>query len=487
MAQIIHTFFLELTMKLMTEISKVDRFDASWVQIEKREGQTLKQLKAIATVRSVGASTRIEGSKMTDAEVKVFIEKIKISKLEERDEQEVAGYFDALDAIGESYKDIEITEGNIQNLHKILMAHSEKDAWHKGDYKLMSNAVEANHPDGTKQIIFRTAEPGFETKEAMKKLFEWYHSDKDTLPIVKSALFVYEFLSIHPFQDGNGRLSRLLGTLLLLRHGYTWIQYISFEHEIENRKAEYYKVLMLTQKQRPAEKVDEWVRFFLDCLLNIQEQLMNKLSINANEKQLAPKEKNVLAFIENHPGSQSSDIAVKLNIPLSTVKKMLTSMVENKIIIKYGRGAGTNYLAETKKPLKTDLMFLLINADRKKQFLLMSSSSFVEIKKIILVPLFYWVKPDEWATRLLNQGLYIKITGYNNRGGSFCNMYTLATFNNPMYFQPAFSLNKPINIPLSIKEKAANLNEYPIKVEVELFGSVPAFDFDVMFVYDEVE
>ena len=141
MASKIFTFSLDLTMKLMTDISKIDRFDASWAQIEKREGQTLKQLKAIATVRSVGASTRIEGSKMTDAEVEVLLEKLKISKLEERDEQEVAGYFEALDTIAEAYKDIEITEGNLKNLHKILMSYSEKDEWHRGDYMQFSNAV----------------------------------------------------------------------------------------------------------------------------------------------------------------------------------------------------------------------------------------------------------------------------------------------------------------------------------------------------------
>jgi Fic family protein len=472
-------------MKLMNEISKIDRFDATWSQIEKREGQTLKQLKAIATVRSVGASTRIEGSKMTDAEVKALIEKLKISKLEERDEQEVAGYFEALDTIGESYKDIEISEGNLKNLHKILMERSEKDEWHRGNYKQSSNAVEASHPDGTKQIVFKTTEPGLPTEEAMKKLMDWYHSDNDTLTIVKSALFVYDFLSIHPFQDGNGRLSRLLGTLLLLRHGYSWIQYVSFEHEIENRKAEYYKVLMQTQKQRPGEKVNEWVIFFLDCLLNIQEQLMNKLNTTAyTTTQLSPREKNILAFIENHPGSKSGEIAEKLNIPLSTVKKMLTTMVQNKLVLKYGIGAGTNYLAEKTSPVKRDLMFQLTNANRKKEFLLMSPGSFVEIKDIILTPLFSWDNPDEWSKKLINQGLHFKITGHNNRGGWFSAPYHL---NFSLYhFKPKVILNNPINIPLSMNDKAPNINEYPIKIEVELLGSVPTFEFDVMFIYDEV-
>jgi Fic family protein len=140
----------------------------------------------------------------------VLIEKMSISKLEERDEQEVIGYFNAFDTIAENYESIGIFESQIKNLHKILMLHGEKDAWHRGNYKQVSNAVEANLVDGTKQIVFKTAEPGLETQDAMMKLFEWYYSDKETIPLVKAALFVYEFLSIHPFQDGNGRLADCL-------------------------------------------------------------------------------------------------------------------------------------------------------------------------------------------------------------------------------------------------------------------------------------
>jgi Fic family protein len=129
------------------------------------------------------------------------------------------------------------------------MKHSKKDEWHKGDYKQHTNAVEASYPDGIKQIIFQTTEAGFATQDAMRALNDWYKKDKNTHPLVKSALFAYEFVSIHPFQDGNGRLSRLLSTLLLLKNGYNWIQYVSFEHKIENRKSEYYRVLRNCQAQ----------------------------------------------------------------------------------------------------------------------------------------------------------------------------------------------------------------------------------------------
>jgi Fic family protein len=484
MQHAIHTFFLSLNMKLINKISRVDRFDASWSAIEKREGHTLKQLKTIATVRSVGASTRIEGSKMTDAEVAVLIEKLNVSKLDERDEQEVAGYYEALETICTSFDDIDITEGNIKNLHAILMKHCEKDKWHSGDYKQVSNAVAATYSDGTRKIIFKTAEPGFETEEAMRKLFAWYKSDKETLSIIKCALFVYDFLSIHPFQDGNGRLSRLLGTLLLLKHGYSWIQYVSFEHEIEFRKADYYSVLMQTQRQRPGEKVDAWLNFFLDCLMKIQSQLMEKLRSMDNAALSGTREKNILAVIANNPGIRSGEIAKKLNFPSPTVKKILSSLVERKIILKSGAGAGTNYLAEIKSPVKKDLMFQLSSKNKSSEFILKHQSNFVEIKKIILTPLFAWTKPDEWSARLIKQGLSFEIKMSTGKKTSFTNKYALAAFVNPHLFQPVFNLVRPINIPSALKEKSFNLNEYPVKVSVKLLSRAKKIDFEVMFVYD---
>ena len=206
----VYNFTINIDWKLINIISQIDRFDAAWSAIERKEGRSLKELKSIATVRSVGASTRIEGSKMSDEEVDVLLQEIDITKLQERDAQEVVGYFETLDIISESINDIEITENNIKNLHNILMKHSQKDQWHKGNYKQHSNAVEAHLPDGTKQIVFQTTEAGFPTEDAMRNLIDWYTNDKTTHPLVKCSLFTYEFLSIHPFEDGNGRIGRLL-------------------------------------------------------------------------------------------------------------------------------------------------------------------------------------------------------------------------------------------------------------------------------------
>lgn len=339
----VYTFTLNIDWELIRLISQIDRFDASWATIEKKEGQSLKQLKSIATVRSVGASTRIEGSRMSDEEVEVLLKEIDITKIVDRDSQEVVGYFETLDLISDSYEDIPISEGSLKNLHNILLKYSRKDEWHKGNYKQHSNAVEAKLPDGTREIIFQTTEAGFPTQDAMRMLIDWYLNDNETHPLIKCALFAYEFVSIHPFQDGNGRLSRLLSTLLLLKHGYKWIQYVSFEHEIESRKIEYYRVLRGCQAQRPNEDVSEWIRFFFDALGKIQKQLLFKLESKGIEARLSPREKSILTFIENNAGCKSGEIAKRLGIPSPTVKRILPELLKKNLIEKFGTGPGTNY------------------------------------------------------------------------------------------------------------------------------------------------
>jgi hypothetical protein len=117
MAEHVHTVEITLDWSLLAAVSKLDRFDASWAVIERREGPSLKQLRAIATVRSVGASTRIEGSRMSDEEVEVLLRNTDVTKLEDRDSQEVVGYFQVLDLISESYTAIDITENSIKGLH----------------------------------------------------------------------------------------------------------------------------------------------------------------------------------------------------------------------------------------------------------------------------------------------------------------------------------------------------------------------------------
>ncbi|MDR3327625.1 MAG: Fic family protein [Prevotellaceae bacterium] len=342
----VFNFDINIDWNLINLISEIDRFDSGWIAIERREGQSLKQLKTIATIRSIGASNRIEGNKMTDEEIDIFLKNIDISRLTDRDKQEVAGYFDTLYMISESYQNIDISENNIKNLHNILMKYSTKDNWHKGNYKQHNNAVEATFPNGMRQIIFQTTEAGFATDDAVRQLIAWYNAENEIHSLIKTAVFVYDFLSIHPFQDGNGRLSRLLSTLLLLKTGYKWIQYVSFEHEIESRKNEYYQALRGCQAQRPNENISAWVLFFLNALKNIREQLMRKLQQNGLEMQLSPREKSILTLIQNHSGIKSGEIAEKLAIPNPTVKRILSDLHNKNLIEKFGNGRNTCYLAK---------------------------------------------------------------------------------------------------------------------------------------------
>lgn len=339
----VYSFKLSIDWKLINFISQIDRFDASWTAIERREGQSLKELKNIATVRSVGASNRIEGNRMSDEEVDVLLQKIDITKLTDRDSQEVVGYFEVLDLISESYENINLTESHIKSLHNSLLRYSDKDQWHKGNYKAHSNAVEASFPDGTREIIFQTTEAGFATEDAIRALLNWYNSETEIHPLIKIASFVYDFLSIHPFQDGNGRLSRLVSTLLLLKNGYKWIQYVSFEHEIENRKNEYYQVLRSCQAKRPHEDITVWIQFFLSCISNIQSKLLVKLNTAGVEAQISPKEKSIFTIIQNRPNIQSGEISEKLAIPLPTVKRVLSELVNKGLIEKQGSGRNVSY------------------------------------------------------------------------------------------------------------------------------------------------
>jgi Fic family protein len=339
----VYNFKLKIDWKLINLISEIDRFDANWTAIERREGQSLKELKSIATVRSVGASNRIEGNRMSDEEVDVLLQKIDNTKLTDRDSQEVVGYFEVLDLISATYENISVTESHIKSLHNSLMKYSAEDEWHKGNYKLHSNAVEASFPDGTRQIIFQTTEAGFATEDAIRALLNWYNSETEVHTLIKVATFVYDFLSVHPFQDGNGRLSRLISTLLLLKNGYKWIQYVSFEHEIENRKNEYYQVLRSCQAQRPNEDVTVWIQFFLNCLSNIQSQLLSKLQKSGMETKLSPKEKSIYSIIQNRPNIQSGKIAEKLAIPAPTVKRILLELLNKGLIEKQGSGRNVSY------------------------------------------------------------------------------------------------------------------------------------------------
>jgi Fic family protein len=341
----VYNFDLELDWELLGALSKLDRFDGSWASLERTEGSSLKHLRTVATVESIGASTRIEGSRLTDGQVESLINDLDVTKLVDRDQQEVAGYYSVLELILDSHNEISITQSNLKSFHKLLLQYRDQDSWHRGNYKQHSNNVVASLPDGGTQILFETTPPGFATEDAMANLVKWYRNDRETHPLIKAGVFSYEFVTIHPFQDGNGRLSRLLITLLLLKAGYRWIEYVSLEHEIERRKKEYYRVLRHCQSQRPGEDISVWVNFYLASLNHVQQKLEAKLTTTSKQANLEPRQKSILIYIAEYPGCQSGEISKAIDAPLPTVKRDLSELLEEGLIARHGSGRGTNYTA----------------------------------------------------------------------------------------------------------------------------------------------
>ncbi|MEM9338815.1 MAG: Fic family protein, partial [Bacteroidota bacterium] len=320
-----------------------------WEVIELRHSKHLKELRKIATIESIGSSTRIEGATLTDEEVEKLLNSVKINKLTTREQQEVVGYYDALQVILDNYQDLVLSERYIHQLHGILLKHSAKDQSHRGQYKTLSNQVVANYPDGTKRTIFRTTEPSLTAKE-MEVLISWARErtqQEDMHPVLVVAAFVYEFLSIHPYQDGNGRLSRLLTTLLLMQQGYEFVQYISFEHIIEEQKDHYYRVLMEGQKNRykETEKIDQWMLFFLDCLVTLIKRLEAKYELYSKlKKELNERQQSLMEYVKSKGKVRMSEIEEAFeDYSRNTLKKDMTYLVKEGLLLKTGERKGTRY------------------------------------------------------------------------------------------------------------------------------------------------
>jgi len=347
-------FDFKTNQQILKLISYIDSFKGKWNIVEQKENVYLKELRKIATIESIGSSTRIEGAQLTNEEIKELLENMEVTKLKTRDQQEVVGYYDVLEIIYESFSDISISKNYIQQLHQRLLKYSTKDERHRGVYKSLSNKVVANYPDGTQKVIFNTTEPHLVENE-MTDLIDWTNqqlSITEIHPLVIIGLFIYEFLSIHPFQDGNGRLSRLLTNLLLLKNDYQFIQYVSFENLIEQKKKTYYEVLMDGQKDRYTdnERINSWIIFFLSSLETLIQRLEQKYNVfKSKGGYLNERQKRIQDFIEKEQPIKLSDLSrVFTDISIHTLKKDLQYLKTEQIIDSIGKNRGTIYLIKEK-------------------------------------------------------------------------------------------------------------------------------------------
>ncbi len=347
-------FDFKTNQQILKLISYIDSFKGKWNIVEQKENVYLKELRKIATIESIGSSTRIEGAQLTNEEVKKLLDNMEITKLKTRDQQEVVGYYDVLEIIYESFNDISISKNYIQQLHQRLLKYSTKDDRHRGNYKNLSNKVVANYPDGTQKVIFNTTEPHLVENE-MTDLIDWTNQQlkiKEIHPLVIIGLFIYEFLSIHPFQDGNGRLSRLLTNLLLLKSDYQFIQYVSFENLIEQKKKSYYEALMDGQKNRYTEneRINSWIIFFLISLETLIQRLEQKYDVfKSKGGYLNERQKKIKDFIEKEQPIKLADLVKAIpEISIHTLKKDLQYLKTEQIIDSIGKNRGTIYMIKEK-------------------------------------------------------------------------------------------------------------------------------------------
>lgn len=343
------THSLEITPDILRLITDIDDFRASWRAMKNLAPEKLATLKQVATIESIGSSTRIEGVKLSDSEIEQLLGNLNIQSFTTRDEQEVAGYAEVMDIIFQHYETIDLSENYIKQLHSILLKHSDKDERHRGQYKTLANHVEAFDETGQSVgVVFQTASP-FETPMKMQELIYWTReslNDNSLHPLLVVGVFVVVFLQIHPFQDGNGRLSRAITTLLLLKANYTYLPYASLESIIEQNKEGYYLGLRRTQGTLDDDRPNwsPWLRFFLTSLQKQKNQLASKISLN-EEWGTLPKESLLIMEYVQEKGRITIKEANQIieGVSHSTIKKRLADLVKSGLLSQQGKGRGTWY------------------------------------------------------------------------------------------------------------------------------------------------
>lgn len=345
----IRTDTLHITPEVLGLIAGIEEFKGAWRALGTLAPDRLSALRRVATIESIGSSTRIEGSKLSDREVERLLSNLQIKSFATRDEQEVAGYAELMELVFNAWQDIQLTENHIKQLHQILLQYSEKDDWHRGNYKTNSNSVAAFDENGHQiGIVFETATP-FDTPRRMTELVTWARQEIEKRQLHRLliiAVFVVVFLEIHPFQDGNGRLSRALTTLLLLQGGYAYVPYSSLESVVEQNKEAYYLALRQTQGtiRTDAPNWLPWLGFFLRALSEQVRRLEKKVQREKLVLATLPElSLQIVEFARQH-GRVTIGEAIRLTgSGRNTLKQHFRSLVEKGHLKLHGSGRGVWY------------------------------------------------------------------------------------------------------------------------------------------------
>ena len=340
---------LQITPEMLSLVSEIDEFKGAWRALGTLAPERLSALRRVATIESVGSSTRIEGSKLSDREVERLISNIEIKTFGSRDEQEGAGYAEVMETVFASWSDISMTENHIKQLHRDLLRYSSKDERHRGEYKTAPNSVAAFDADGKQVgVLFETASP-FDTPRLMGELVSWFNEtapEGGLHPLIAIGIFIVVFLEIHPFQDGNGRLSRVLTTLLLLRAGYAYVPYSSLESVIEQSKEGYYLALRRTQGTTRTDAPDwaPWLLFFLRALQRQMRRLREKVE---RERLLLARLPDlsirILDHARDHGRITIGDAVTLTGASRNTLKLHFKALRERGLLVLHGQGRGAWY------------------------------------------------------------------------------------------------------------------------------------------------
>lgn len=337
-----------LPASITAKIGQIDELKGQWVSGAQLNPLVLGRLKKSVLVTSTGASTRIEGAKLSDEDVERFVKGIGLQKFSDRDKAEVKGYYELLNVVFDNWRTVRLTESTIKHFHKELLKYVAKDEGHRGDYKTGENKVVMTDETGKAIATLFDPTPPYLTPKEMQELVEWTQAaskDKSYHPLLVVGNFVVEFLNIHPFQDGNGRLSRILTNLLLLKQGYLYMPYVSHEKIVEDNKPEYYLALRKAQKtiKTKDESIIAWLEFFLDVFLQQSQLAVELLSAENVEKLFSPTQLKVWEYIQEAGLASPMEMSDKTGVPRPTVNQVLDKLLKLKRIERIGLGRATRY------------------------------------------------------------------------------------------------------------------------------------------------
>ena len=308
----------------------------------KQRPKELEKLVEIAKIQSTEASNAIEGIVTTSTRIKQLVEERTTPK--NRDEQEIAGYRDVLNIIHESFDAIPLSQNYILQLHKIMYSHMNNPL--AGRTKNNQNYITAKYPDGHIETIFTPLAP-YETPEALNRICEEYNrviGNMEVEPLIAIPIFIHDFLCIHPFNDGNGRMSRLLTTLLLYRSGFYVGKYISLEAKIAKNKDLYYSALNQSQDgwHEGCEDALPFIKYFLGIVLSAYRDFEDRFSI-IEEKlpSIDIVRKATLNKIGKFTKQDIRELCPALSI--SSIESALRKMVASGELKREGSGKSTFY------------------------------------------------------------------------------------------------------------------------------------------------